>query len=172
MKFSIRSIFVLVALAAILSATFAVVLHQIAIFEQESKRDRVACLILQYISANDDQWPPDWESLKPYYIIHPNDDYDFQQLTEELNVDFTLDKATLFEIADDPERARPVSADQTSAHRPVPLYQTTLTVCCILKSLSTTEMFQQKADNFHEEFLGGAPQWHTPWVSHVVRGIF
>ena len=120
MKFSIRSIFVLVALAAILSATFAVVLRQIAIFEQESKRDRVACLILQYISANDDQWPPDWESLKPYYIIHPNDDYDFQQLTEELNVDFTLDKATLHEIANDPKKSgqfQPIKLPPTALFR-------------------------------------------------------
>ena len=119
MKFSIGFIFVLVALAAILSATFAVRLRQTALFEQESKRDRVAVLVLQYIIANDDQWPPDWESLKPYYRIHPNDDYDFQQLTEEFTVDFSLDAATLHEIANDPERARlfapikrPSTADQ------------------------------------------------------------
>ncbi len=106
MKFSIRFIFVLVALAAISSATFDLVLRQTALYKQESKRDRIAFLILNYISANDDQWPPNWESLKPYYTIHPNDDFDFQQLTEEFKVDFTFDKTTLFEIADDPQRAR------------------------------------------------------------------
>ena len=122
MKFSLRYIFVLVALAAILSAALEFTLRQYAMFKQDSKRDRIAFLILDYVIANGDQWPPDWESLKPHYTIRPNDDYDFQQLTEEFEIDFTLDKKTLYQIAGDPQKTRqfepfkiPMASDQSEA---------------------------------------------------------
>ena len=108
MKFSLRYIFVLVTMAGVLSAMFAWHLRDDQRFELMMKQDDVRFLIYDYISDNQGRWPTDWASLQPYFQSHPmNSDSDWENLTEQVTVDFTYDRAELLKIAGDPAGARP-----------------------------------------------------------------
>ena len=108
MKFSIRYIFLLVTAAAIVSAMVAFDLRDRQQIEQERKRTEVVFLIVEYIRDNQGHWPPNWEALQPYYSGNRTvgGNWDFQQLSEDVAIDFSFDRATLYDIANDPEKSR------------------------------------------------------------------
>ena len=80
----------------------------------ESKQTDVAFLILSYIRDHEGQWPPNWDSLQTHdaalraalMTVMPGIKvWAFEELTEEITVDFSLDAATLHEIANDPKKS-------------------------------------------------------------------
>ena len=64
--------------------------------ESELRQTVVAYLVCDYLDTNKNQWPPNWEALKPFHDARfPK--VPFDELQRHVTLDFTIDPSRLLE---------------------------------------------------------------------------
>src|SRR5690606_36269821 len=68
---------------------------------------QLSAMLVEYMKANDDQWPRDWEDLRPYYAValeNGGSDYcTFDQIRACMWVDFSVDPSRIRDALNDSE---------------------------------------------------------------------
>ena len=96
MKFSIRSLLLCAIPVAIASSVIALAVREKQRTRNEDEQFAVAFLVCDYLDANQKQWPPNWNALKPFHDTRFPDE-NFTDLQNHVFLDFTVDTTNLLE---------------------------------------------------------------------------
>ena len=116
MKYSIRLLLIATVLASIVAYLIAAELRSTARVRNEDAQIICAVLVCDYLDENQNQWPPDWETLKPFFDTrYPNgNDPSFDDIQEEVVVDFEVDGTKLLETCVNEKMASAFNPIQSS----------------------------------------------------------
>ena len=95
-KFSIRSLLLYAIPVAIASSVIALAVREKQRPRNEDEQFAVAFLVCDYLDANQKQWPPNWNALKPFHDTRFPDE-NFTDLQNHVFLDFTVDTTNLLE---------------------------------------------------------------------------
>jgi len=99
MKYSIRFLLLVTALAMIGAILISRDMHSKARSKNEDAQLIVAVLVCDYLDDHQNQWPPNWDALKLLFDEKYSNggQYSFDDLQTEVSVDFDIDGSKLLE---------------------------------------------------------------------------
>ncbi|WDQ15445.1 hypothetical protein [Rhodopirellula sp. P2] len=97
MKFSLRSVLVVVFLVALCCPFVVRHLQHKAKLTANMQEYAVACAITHYLSTHDLQWPENWEQLEPSFVAEVGNEspWSFRELQNRVSVRFDVDQSEL-----------------------------------------------------------------------------
>ena len=112
MRYSTRSILIVLAICAIAAAFVASKTRTRTRLESESQQTLVAYLVCDHLLANTNQWPEDWDALEPYFKsgYQKQSPWEFDDLKNDIDRDFGIYGPSLAGVAINPDRSRDFQA--------------------------------------------------------------
>ncbi|MDB2686510.1 hypothetical protein N9Y42_04810 [Mariniblastus sp.] len=108
MKYTIRNMLIALVVCSIVAAIVASVMRSQARNADEELQVTVAFLVCDYLFASANEWPPDWEALKPHFVARfkNNPDFEFDHIMQHVDLDFDIDGPALMGIAINVDKSR------------------------------------------------------------------
>lgn len=115
MRFSIRTLLIVLVFCAFGAAFVASEIHTRAVRENENRQSMVAFMVCDYLFSNTNQWPPDWDALEPYFVARyqKTSPWSFDELKDSISLDFNLDGPSLIGVAINAEKSKAFQAIQS-----------------------------------------------------------
>ena len=120
MKYSIRLLLIAMVFGSIAAYLIAAEFRSSARMRNEDAQIITAVLVCDYLDANQNQWPTDWNKLEQFFNTrYPNgNDLSFDDIQTEVSVDFKIDGTKLLETC--------VSRTMSAKFRPIESKRTNL----------------------------------------------
>ena len=108
MRYSIRSILIAVVVCAFAALWVASEIRMRAQNASENQQMLVAFLVCEYLFENTNQWPPDWDALKPIFDSEykKTSPWNFDDLKRDVTLRFDIDGPSLIGTAIDGKKSR------------------------------------------------------------------
>ena len=115
MRFSIRTLLIVLVVCAFAAAFVASEVHTRAVRDNENRQTIVAFMVCDHLLSNTNEWPSSGGALKPHFEARykKTSPWSFDDLKDSILLDFKVDGPSLMGVAINPEKSKAFCAIQS-----------------------------------------------------------